>query len=388
MKIALVSPYDFAYPGGVNSHISHLSRELTDLGHQVKILAPSSTDPETLLPDEVIRLGRSVPVPSGGSIARISVSLWLIPRLRKVLEEEQFDVIHIHEPLAPFLPLSALRLSTSVNVGTFHAFHDNTRVYSAGRRILMPWFKRLDGRIAVSPPAMQFVSKHFPGDYEIIPNGIDVDRFGNDSPPFHEFKDGKVNLLFVGRLEKRKGLRYLLGALGQLTLDHSNLRLIVVGPGSPDRDSYRIMSERNLTDNVVFTGRVSQDDLPRYYATADICCYPATGKESFGIVLLEAMAAGKPVVASNIEGYASVLSNEREGFLVQRKNEEALADGLLRLIEDPALRQRMGTQGRQTAENYRWNKVATQVEGYYHSLIEARKNSASETSASTSQASL
>ena len=291
MKIALVSPYDFAYPGGVNSHISHLSRELTGLGHQVKILAPSSTDPDTLLPDEVIRLGRSVPVPSGGSIARISVSLWLIPRLRKVLEEEQFDVIHIHEPLAPFLPLSALRLSTSVNVGTFHAFHDNTRVYSAGRRILMPWFKRLDGRIAVSPPAMQFVSKHFPGEYEIIPNGIDVERFSNNSPPIQEFKDGKVNLLFVGRLEKRKGLRYLLGALGQLTLDRSNLRLIVVGPGNPDRESYRVISERNLTDNVVFAGRVSQDDLPRYYATADICCYPATGKESFGIVLLGRMLA-------------------------------------------------------------------------------------------------
>ena len=388
MKIALVSPYDFAYPGGVNSHISHLSRELIDLGHQVKILAPSSADPDALLPDEVICLGRAVPIPSGGSIARISVSLWLIPRLRKVLEKEQFDVIHIHEPFAPFLPLSALHLSNSVNVGTFHAYRGNTKVYSAGRRILMPWFKRLDGRIAVSPPAMEFVSKHFPGEYEIIPNGIDVDRFSNNSAPIREFKDGKINLLFVGRLEKRKGLRYLLGALGQLTLDRSNLRLIVVGPGNPDRDSYRIISERNLTDKVIFTGRVSQDDLPRYYATADICCYPATGKESFGIVLLEAMASGKPIVASDIEGYASVLSNEREGFLVQRKDEEALAEGISRLIDNPSLRLRMGTQGRETAENYRWNKVAIRVEDYYYSLLAARKNSASESAVSTSQVSL
>ena len=372
MKIALVSPYDFAYPGGVTSHISHLSRELTRAGHHVKILAPSSAPADDLLPDEVIRLGRPVPVPSGGSIARISVSLWLIPKLRELLQREQFDVVHLHEPLAPFLPLSALHFSTAVNVGTFHAYHGSTRVYFATRHVLRPWFNRLDGKVAVSPPALQYVSKHFPGEYRIIPNGIDVERFANGAAPIPEFQDGKVNVLFVGRLEKRKGLKYLLDALATLKWDHPDVRLIVVGGGNLDRDSYRILGERNLTD-VVFTGNVSEKEKPRYFRTADIFCSPATGQESFGIVLLEAMAAGKPVVATDIEGYASLLTEGVEGFLVKRKDGGALADALARLIEDPVLRQQMGAQGRAKAQEYSWDRVAGQVMDYYQELLEAQR---------------
>jgi len=371
MKIALVSPYDFAYPGGVTSHISNLSRELIRTGHQVKILAPSSVPPDALLPDEVIRLGRPVPVPSGGSVARLCLSLWLLPQVREILRREQFDIIHLHEPLAPFLPLLVLRLSTSVNVGTFHAFHGSTRVYFASRRLLRPSFQRLHGRIAVSPPALQFVSKYFPSEYRVIPNGIDVDRFAKEITPLPEFQDGKVNILFVGRLEKRKGLKYLLGAFGRLKWDHPNVRLIVVGPGNLDRDSYRILGERNLQD-VVFVGGVSQEMLPRYYRTADICCFPATGKESFGIVLLEAMAAGKPVVASDIDGYNGLVTHGVDGWLFKRKDEVALATALARLVESPDLRQEMGRRGIVKAQGYRWERVARQVMDYYEETLAAR----------------
>ena len=368
MKIALVSPYDFAYPGGVTAHISHLAREFTRAGHRVKILAPSSAPADTLLPDEVIPLGRPIPVPSGGSVARISVSLWLLPRLRELLHREQFDIVHLHEPLAPYLPLAVLHLTDSVKVGTFHAYHGSTRVYFASRHALRPWFNRLQGRVAVSPPALQYVSEHFPAEYRIIPNGIDVERFANCVSPIPELRDGKRNILFVGRLEKRKGLKYLLGALGRLQFDYPNLRLIVVGRGNLDRDSYRILSERNLAD-VVFAEKVTQEELPRYYCSADIFCSPATGDESFGIVLLEAMAAGKPVVATNIAGYASVLTDGAEGFLVERKNEEALADALARLIQDPVLRLEMGTRGNLTAWKYAWPLVANQVMDYYQELL-------------------
>jgi len=373
MKIALVSPYDFAYPGGVVEHISRLGRQLERMGHTVKILAPA-TSPHTLGFENLIAVGRPVPVPSGGSIARISLSVWRERRVRSLLRDEAFDIIHLHEPLAPVLCYGVLVASQTVNVGTFHAFH---RVGIEYRLFKYPFrlrhcIKKLDCRIAVSPPALRYVSKFFPGEYRIIPNGINVDFFSQDVPHFEAFNDGKLNILFVGRLEKRKGLKHLRGAFGRLKWEHPNIRLIVVGPGNPGKECYRIMAERNLQD-VVFAGGVSGEALRRYYHTADIFCSPATGRESFGIVLGEAMASGKPIVASNIEGYASVVTDNAEGFLVPPKNEEALALALQRLILDPDLRHEMGQRGKITVQVYRWDRVAAQVVQCYEEAAARRR---------------
>jgi phosphatidylinositol alpha-mannosyltransferase len=370
MKIALVSPYDFAYPGGVVSHISSLGRQLEHLGHTVKLLAPA-VSPNSLGLDNLIAIGRPVPVPSGGSIARLSLSVWLEHRVKTMLREEQFDVIHLHEPMAPVLPLTVLRLSDAANVGTFHAFHGSGVQYLLSRRLIDRWFRKLDARIAVSEPARRYIGKSFPGDYHVIPNGIDVDYFSEPVLPFDAFNDGKLNILFVGRLEKRKGLKYLLGAFGRLKWQYPQLRLIVVGPGSPGKECYRIMSERALQD-VVFVGGVSNDAVRRYYHTAQIFCTPATGKESFGIVLGEAMAAGKPIVASNIDGFRGVMTDGQEGLLVPPKNEEALALALERLILDPALRREMGERGKLTVQNFRWEGVAAQVVQCYEEALAHR----------------
>ena len=367
MKIALVSPYHFAYPGGVVSHIAQLGQQLERMGHTVKVLAPAAS-PNSLGLDNLIAIGRPVPVPSGGSIASLSLSVWLERRVKTILREEQFDVIHLHEPLAPVLPLTVLRLSEAANVGTFHAFHGSGVQYLLSRRLIDRWFQKLDARIAVSEPAYRYVSNSFPGDYNIIPNGIDVDFFSEHVPPFDAFNDGKLNILFVGRMEKRKGLKYLLGAFGRLKWQYPNLRLIVVGPGNPGKECYRIMAERALQD-VVFVGGVSGDAIRRYYHTAHIFCTPATGKESFGIVLGEAMAAGKPIVASNIEGFRGVMTDNHEGFLVPPKNEEALALALERLILDPDLRLEMGRRGQDTVQKYRWDGVATRIVQCYETTL-------------------
>jgi len=372
LKIAMVSPYDFTWPGGVTAHVAYLARELGRLGHQVQVLAPHSPSRECQEAEKFVPLGRSVPLPSGGSIARVSLSWWLYRKVRSLLKEEDFDIIHLHEPMAPILPLCVLEFSNTVNVGTYHATNNHTHLYKLGSLVVKRWHRRLHGGIAVSPAARSYVNNAFPGDYEIIPNGIDVERFTQNAAPWPQYQDGKTNILFVGRLEKRKGLRYLLDAYSRIKWDLPNIRLLVVGSGNPDKESHRILAARGLQD-VEFLGPVSQEDLPRYYATADIFCSPATGSESFGIVLLEAMASGKPVVASDIEGYASIMSDGRQGILIPPKDSEALSAALARLVQDPSLRQQMGAEGRLTAEGYRWSKVARRVEEYYYQCLEAHQ---------------
>jgi phosphatidylinositol alpha-mannosyltransferase len=374
MKIALVCPYDFAYPGGVAVHIAHLAEEFTKVGHNVKILAPSSARPPDMPHYEnLISLGRPVPVPSGGSTARVSLSIWLQPRLKAILKQERFDIVHLHEPLAPILPLTILHVSTAVNVGTFHAFHGSRRIYWLSRYFLRRSFNKLDGHIAVSKPALDFVSKYFPGDYQIIPNGVDVNQFANNTQTIPELRDDKINILFVGRLrEKRKGLRYLLGAYSQLKWRYPNIRLIVVGPGQPDEECTRLIDERNARD-VIFAGNVSFEDLACYYRTSDIFCAPNIGKESFGIILLEAMAAKKPIVATSIEGFSYVMQNGSQGFLVPPRDEEALANALEILIKDPALRKTMGSEGFQRAQQFHWPQIGAQILEYYEILLQRRK---------------
>ena len=367
MKIALVSPYDFAFPGGVTVHIEQLAQEFIRQGHETWIIAPSSQPANTLPVDRFVRLGVPVPVPAGGSVARLSLSPWLLRNVRELLERERFDVVHVHEPLTPLLPWLVLHSSKTINIGTFHAYHDQSRIYPWAAPSLRHWFRKLHGRIAVSPLAKMFVERHFPGDYRVIPNGIDLNRYQQDAQPFPEYLDGKINVLFVGRMEKRKGLKYLLMAYSRLKWQFPNLRLLVVGPGTPDKDSFRVLGEHSLRD-VEFVGGVSQDDLVRYYKTADIFCSPATGRESFGIVLLEAMASGTPIVASRLKGFQTVLEEGMQGLMAPPKDDVALADALRQMIQDPTMRSAMGAFGERRAYEFRWERVAGLVLDYYESV--------------------
>ena len=371
MKIALVSPYDFAFPGGVVNHILALERYFTKMGHEVKIIAPASKA-VTNLGDRFIPIGKPRPIPVSGSIARITISPWLSSRIKAVLEGEKFDIVHLHEPLQVMLCTTVLRLSHSPNIGTFHA--SGARPWynfgtPFGKLLLKKWFRKLDGKIAVSKPAMEFARKHLHGYYNIIPNGIDLEHFSPDVSPIEEFCDGKLNLLFVGRLETRKGLNYLLKAYKRVKQEIPASRLIIVGPGTRLRRKYERQVRRDRLKDVTFVGYVPYEELPRYYKTADIYCSPATGQESFGIVLLEAMAVGKPVVASNIEGYASVVTDGVDGLLVPPKDDKALAQALISLMTDESLRQQMGARGRATALEYGWANIAQRVLSYYTRVL-------------------
>lgn len=372
MKIALVSPYDFAYPGGVTNHISSLERHFTRTGHEVKVIAPASKVVSTF-GDRFIPIGKPRPIPTSGSITRITISLRLASTIKAVLSEEKFDVIHLHEPFMPMLCSAVLRFSNTVNIGTFHACHGSPG-YNFARPISTIMLKRrlpkLYGKIAVSKPAMDYASKYVPGYYNIIPNGIDIKHFSPDVSPIEEFCDGKQNILFVGRLEFRKGLNYLLKAYLQIKREIPNSRLIIVGPGTRLRKRYEKWIRRNDLKDVVFVGYTSYAELPRYYKTADVFCAPATSRESFGIVLLEAMAVGKPIVATNIDGYASVVTHGEEGLLVPPKDSRRLAQALVSVMSDETLQQQMGTRGRLTAGEYSWEHVAQRVFDYYIRVLD------------------
>ncbi len=373
MNIGLVTPYDYAHPGGVNTHITNLAMNMAAMGHRVKVLAPCSDQsalPQTM---PIIPLGRTIPYPSNGSISRLTLSFWLMPKIRSILEEEDFDVLHFHEPLCPSLPWMVLRYSRSVNIGTFHAFYRRSANYRVFGSLLMQLHRKLDGMIAVSEPARRFISRYFPGDYRVIPHGVDMDRFGARPSYVEQFRDGRLNILFVSRLEKRKGARYLLHAYRKAKHDCPPSRLILVGAGDKQRRNYqRWVSDVNLED-VVFTGQVPYTDLPRYYHTADIFSIPAVGQESFGIVLLEAMAAGKPIVATHIDGYANVVANGVEGILVKPRDEQALADALVSMANDKELREKMGAMGRAKAEALRWPVIAQRTLDFYQECMRNKR---------------
>jgi len=341
MKIALVSPYDFAHPGGVASHISSLEQQFTRMGHDVKIIAPASRVIKDF-GDRFISIGRPYPIPSSDSVIRVPISLHLAPVIKETLAREQFDIIHLH------------------NVGTFHAAEGKPG-YNWGRPVSTWLIQRrlhnLHGKIAVSKPAQDYHSKYIPGPYEMV-------------APFEEYRDGKKNILFVGRLEFRKGLNYLLNAFLLVKREIPDVRLIVVGPGTRLRRRYeRWVQKTGLEKDVVFAGYVSNEDKARYYKTADIFCAPATSRESFGIVLLEAMATGKPVVATNIPGYASVVSDGEDGILVPPKNYNELSRVLKTLLNDENLCRQMGMKGKAKSRNFSWELVAQQVMDYYLRII-------------------
>ncbi|HEY91098.1 MAG TPA: glycosyltransferase family 4 protein [Dehalococcoidia bacterium] len=373
MKIALVSPYDFAHPGGVASHISSLEQQFTRMGHDVKIIAPASRVIKDF-GDRFISIGRPYPIPSSDSVIRVPISLHLAPIIKETLAREQFDIIHLHEPFMPMLCSAIVRLSNNtVNVGTFHAAEGKPG-YNWGRPVSTWMIRRrlhnLHGRIAVSKPAQDYHSKYIPGPYEIIPNGIDLEPFSDKVAPFEEYRDGKKNILFVGRLEFRKGLNYLLNAFLLVKREIPDVRLIVVGPGTRLRRRYeRWVQKTGLEKDVIFAGYVSNEDKARYYKTADIFCAPATSRESFGIVLLEAMATGKPVVATNIPGYASVVSDGEDGILVPPQNYNELSRALKTLLNDENLCEQMGMKGKAKSRNFSWELVAQQVMDYYLRII-------------------
>tara|TARA_B110001454_G_scaffold75831_1_gene73382 strand:+ start:3317 stop:4477 length:1161 start_codon:yes stop_codon:yes gene_type:complete len=375
LKIAYVSPYDWSVPSGVNNHIFKLANIMRNLGHEVDIIAPASHESAG---KTVNILGKPVSLPASGSQTRIVINPKQITSIKDILSSSQFDLIHYHEPFMPLLSLMALHYSKKiiphvVNVGTFHATREKgSLVYSLSNRFLGKYMKSLDGKIAVSSSAKDYVAKYFPDSYEIIPNGIDTDRWDDPYIPQIDSlrSDDLINVLYVGRAEKRKGLGVLLQAFSVVNHVRPSVRLIVVGPDSSRRRKYqkKIMNT-GLRENIVWVTNPTNEELPRYYKSADLFVSPATGNESQGYVLMEAMSAHLPVIASDIAGYSYVVRNEKEGILVPAENVTALSAAMIRLIDDPILRRRLGENGRMRVAEFDWSHISARIADYYQKLL-------------------
>jgi phosphatidylinositol alpha-mannosyltransferase len=372
MKVGLVSPYDYTHPGGVTEHIRHLGNWLRHLGHEVRTFAPSSRPTAEREIPEFYRIGRVFPVPGNDSVARITLSFHMARRVSEIMDRERFDVLHFHEPFLPALPLTLLRMDRAPHVATFHAFAKSNVGYYYGRPILKGMLRHLDATIAVSPPARDFVRQYFPQIHpQVVPNGVDIERFRPGLTPIHHLRDSCVNILFVGRLEKRKGLRDLLLGYRYLHERVPRTRLIIVGDG-PLRGMVESFVSSQRLENVVLAGYVPDQVLPRFHASADVFCAPATGRESFGIVLLEAMATGLPVVATEIPGYLSVVEAGVDSLTVRPKSPAELGAALTVIARDELLRRRLGEAGLAKAQRYGWRTIAGRVIEVYQDARRAR----------------
>lgn len=369
MRIGIVTPVFHPYPGGVPEHVYHEYLELRRRGHYVKVVTTRFGPGESPVEEDVIRIGRTVSFPANGSMCPVAFHPALRSRLRETFERERFEVLHLHEPLMPFLCLSTLDVARVPIVGTFHASNESGFGYRMFGPVLGQRFARLDRRICVSKAARDTVLPHFGGTYDLIPNGVDVKRFSS-AEPLEESQDGSFNILFVGRMEPRKGAKHLLTAMPEILRRVPSARLTVVGSG-PLTGHYRSYLSESCADRVRFEGRVSGEMLARHFATADVYCSPAIGGESFGIVLLEAMAAGAAIVASEIPGYRDVVEQGKTGILVKPRSPKAIAEAVATLHADPALARRLVEGASEAVRRYAWEHVTDEILGV---LQEARES--------------
>ncbi len=354
MRIAIVCPYAWDSPGGVQSHIRSLAAELRTRGHDVVVVAPRRDRHHA--EDGVVLAGRAVPIPSNGSVAPVSFGPIAAAAVRRALDGFAPDVIHLHEPLIPSLSLLALWTSDTPAVGTFHASAERSLAYSVARPILHRAARKLRVRTAVSDAARALVTRYLPGDYVLTPNGVDVRTFADAAPA--DLGEGK-KVLFLGRIERRKGLETLLQAMTRLRDD--DLELIVAGDGPESKES-RALAAR-LMVRARFLGRVDDATKASLFARGDVFCAPGLRGESFGIVLVEAMAAGTPVVCSDLAGFRAVAAGV--AVLVTPGDPGLLADALKRVVTDGGLADRMSTAGTRTASAFDWPRLVANVESIY-----------------------
>jgi phosphatidylinositol alpha-mannosyltransferase len=373
LKIAIVTEYYYPLIGGITENVHHTATRLRAVGHTVKIITSRTSrnglPPREETPDaaEIIRIGRSMPIYTNGSIAHATIGMHLWRDLRGTFIREQFDIAHLHSPLVFTLPAMGVIASTCPCIGTFHTYFEGSAVYKRFRGLLQKQFlDRMHAQTFVSRSCVESLQRYFTlKDPRIIPNGVDVDRFNPTTPRLEHFDRSKLTLLWLGRFDRRNGLGLMLKSFEIVKHQFPEVRLVIVGHGS-SRPYYERMVPRALRPDVHFEGPAVAS-RPAHYSTCDVFCSPV-GKASFGITLLEAMASGKPIVATENVGYRDLLGPE-EGTLVPQDDPEAFANEILRLLRDDRLRSEMGEAGLRKVATYSWDHVVGETLDLYEEIL-------------------
>jgi phosphatidyl-myo-inositol alpha-mannosyltransferase len=368
LRIGIACPYSWDVPGGVQQHVRDLAEALIQLGHDVSVISPA--DDDTPLPPYVVPAGKAVPVPYNGSVARLAFGPLTMNRVRRWLKDGSFDVLHVHEPAAPSLSLLACWLASGPIVATVHTANPRSRVLVAAYPVLRTALEKIDGRIAVSEAARTTLVEHLGGDAVLIPNGVATHRY-REAKPLDGWPGDGGAIGFLGRMdEPRKGLSLLLKAFKTLGAQRPGLRLLIAGPG--DASDVRQKVPAPLRDRVVLLGEVTEEDKLRVLRSVDVFCSPNTGGESFGIVTAEAMAAGAPIVASDIDAFRMVLLGGQAGELFSVGDPDDLARVAGRLLDDPARRAELSAAALDAVATYDWSVVAKDVLSVYETVVLGR----------------
>ena len=374
MKICIVTEYYYPLLGGISEHVHNTGLQLLRMGHDVWIITSNQTRRQSndrYWPDKsafkIVRIGRSWCARWNGSVTNVTLGFKkIVTDMRAVMMKERFDIVHVHSPLVPTLPPIGILAAPCPTVATFHSSFGRSRIYWVLRHMLQRHFlDKLDGLIAVSQSCLSALEPYFRINARIIPNGVDLDTFSPSAPALSKYDDGKLNLLFLSRLEPRTGLDLMLQAFDIVKRRQPHVRLIVVGDG-PRRAECEAMVPRAYAHDVDFVGPVLAERAS-YYRTADIYCAPIS-KASFGMTLLEAMASATPIVATENAGYIDLLGPD-EGILVPHRDPQRFADAILPLLADKDRRAKMGQAGLAKAAQYAWPKVTERVVSFYQEIL-------------------
>ena len=362
MRIGIVCPYAWDVPGGVQFHVRDLAEHLIALGHEVSVLAPA--DDELPVPPYLVAAGRAVPVPYNGSVARLSFGFLSAARVRRWLHDGGFDVLHLHEPVTPSLSILACWAASGPIVATFHTSNPRSRAMIAAEPLMQPALEKISARIAVSEYARRTLVEHFGGDAVVIPNGVDVGFFA-DAEPRPEWSGGTIG--FVGRInEPRKGLPTLLEALPAIIAARPDVRLLVAGKGDEEEAVKGLPPE--VRSRIEFLGMVTDQEKASLLRSVDLYVAPNTGGESFGIILVEAMSAGAPVLASDLDAFRQVLDGGAAGELFPVEDANALAAAAVRLLADPERLARLRAAGSAHVRRFDWETVGADILSVYETV--------------------
>jgi phosphatidyl-myo-inositol alpha-mannosyltransferase len=371
MKIGVVSDYFYPCLGGITEHVYNFCKYAKKAGHDVKLITPHPVNyskqkikelDESLLPETVIRLGYHLPIFSNGSLSRIGLSFNIKKKLKNIFEVEKFDVLHVHSPLAGFIPMLSVKYSNTLTVGTIHTYFKSNFWFEKFKKSLIRYYDNLDGCISVSESSRELIEQYLGRTPTVIQNGIDVNAFGATEQKIQKFNDGKINIFFIGRAEIRNGIDVLIKAFLKALHSYKNMRLIISGDGPYLSYFESLVPPENKLD-IIFTGKVIKE-RPKYYNTCDVHVFPAE-IATFSITVLEGLASGKPVISTDMKSFHEIMTNNKEGFLVKYGDVDTMSQKILELANSKELREKMGKAARARAMEFSWESITDKIIKFY-----------------------